>query len=292
MTLTAMAMQPRSCPCCWDRKNGCLAECMPFSLDTGGAFPSMDGEWECCLSNALASWAAASESEICTKIRDNGGDGCVYATAPRGIDECADAGWQALMYCVEDAEGTNGRAWIVDLLIRVGTGPGSVTTLTSRVLDWVCTCDGARFEWAVEGEIPECDPPTVEVCTDCDGVCVSVPVPAFAGTPSGWTCNLPTGSTVNITWVGPSSNVVFSADVVEPGGSPPTSGWRYFFSIRCISGTNRMRIAITYTCFDTGLNVIATYDGPVGACVGTFNLVSETGGGTGWAAASIIVTAC
>ncbi len=131
------------------------------------------------------------------------------------------------------------------------------------------------------------------VCTDCDGVCVSVAVPEFASTPSGWSCDTPTASDVEATWVGPSANVVFSDFVNSPDLVVGSVGWRYRYSIRCISGTNKMRIAINWLCYEgTKPSIIATYDGPAGSCAGTFSLVAETGGGVGWAPATITVTAC
>lgn len=185
MTLTLAAMNPKKCACCWPLVNGCVRNCGPVVIDTGGAAPLLDDTYETCLTTQVAEWATLAFTDIAPGALADG----VYASEIRyravsGWESCA---WQVVAYCVADEAGNRGRKWVIELLFY--NNIDGFSSITHEVLDWGCTCGGASFTFEGEGDIPEClTADDVDPDCPCANQCLSVTIPAITFTSGGVGC--------------------------------------------------------------------------------------------------------
>ncbi len=262
----------RKCPCCFD-----CGECIRvFSIFTDCAIPALDGTWATCKNNPLAAWAEPSETAVGLN-----GENWVYATEVYQAPGGGGCSWQAAQYCVADAGGHRGRAWIVDLWLHDDAAGTTVRYSSGRVTDWVCTCDGPRFTWSLP-EITDlgCFGRTGDACEDCTGKCLRVTLPALASNPFSPDCGPQPTDTQDV-------DIIFGVPKTVPasGTAPDVTTWT--IETECgISGVSDL--TLTYECPTQGLDVSALYRRS-GDCFGTYTRVS---GDTTYMPATLSVTDC
>lgn len=181
------------CPCCWDpsASGSCSADCIPFSFSSGGVATALDGAYSTCRSNAasLPSWAQPTH----TPKKKSGWSTGVYATTAQTANGCT---FYFLQYCRDNAAGTNGRSWQVEYFCS-GDGGTTVKHQETEVLDWSCTCAGARYAFSFTGAV-----------ADDYGCCLSsstVTACGCAGMPETVVCTLGgcLAADVTLTWNNP-----------------------------------------------------------------------------------------
>lgn len=178
------------CPCCWDAATNAAcgsADCMPFSFSSGGVATALDGSYSTCRSYAasLPSWAQPTYT-----AKGRGGTPYVYATEAQTANGCT---FYFLQYCRENESGTNGRSWQVEYFCS-GDDGATVAHLETEILDWNCTCAGARYAFGFSGAVaddygcclasscgtvvvPCSDDPISKCLTVSIGGCLNVDVP-------------------------------------------------------------------------------------------------------------------
>lgn len=154
------AGNPYRCNCCWT-----CGDCMPF-VYISPTCPAMNFGSFLCRSAPKPDWVVPSYTPKCKAPWDATGVDCVYGSGPIANDDCSCIGYFGA-YCIDDANGTNGRSWVVEFWCTDGLG-GPANVFNTIVQDWTCACDGAYFEYSltIGGCCCECGPLDCADCTD------------------------------------------------------------------------------------------------------------------------------
>lgn len=192
---------PWRCPCCWptkglvqpsqyeadtvEKRGGCVS-CMPLvaTIDAPNDWLSYDGltcrGWDTVEGVTDPTYTPKLNASWGTPSGVNSQWFGVFLSEilehPDGVCTA-----QYGQYCIDDDNGNQGRAWVVELWIWDGS---TLTTLTTTVRDWECRCydstwgsDGARFEWSLTGDIPDCA--SAPSCECTAGTCLQATIPAY-----------------------------------------------------------------------------------------------------------------